>query len=119
MRKSILIAVLMLALGFVLVGGAGAQQTPAATAPTGASTADAASPADKELPTQKDKSSYAIGMNIAGTIKKQQLDLDTATLLRGIQDTLAGKPLLTDEQAQAAIATLVDAAQQKLGETNM
>jgi FKBP-type peptidyl-prolyl cis-trans isomerase FklB len=97
-------------------------QVPAATP----AAADAAAAADKELPTQKEKSSYAVGMNIGNTIKKQQLDLDDAAIMRGLQDMLAGKALLTDDQAQAALTALAeqvrakqDEATKKLGETNM
>jgi len=116
MRKSLLSGVIVagaLALGSANI--ARAQQVPAATP----ATANAAAAADKALPTQKDKSSYAFGMNIGNTIKAHQLDVDTATLMRGIQDILAGKALLTDDQAQSALTALANEAKQKEEEKNM
>jgi FKBP-type peptidyl-prolyl cis-trans isomerase len=59
------------------------------------------------LKTQKDKASYAIGMNIGKSMKKDSVDIDTAILLRGLKDGLAGsKPLLTDDEARAAMTAL-------------
>jgi len=63
------------------------------------------------LNTQKEKASYAIGMNIgkglSESFKKDSVDVNSDILLRGMKDALAGnKPLLTDEQAQAAIVAL-------------
>ena len=57
------------------------------------------------LKNQKDKVSYAIGLNIgrnlANDLKKQLIDIDSNLLTRGIQDALAGaKPLLTDQEIQ-------------------
>jgi FKBP-type peptidyl-prolyl cis-trans isomerase FklB len=122
MRKLSLLSLIGALLALACPHLAQAQQVPAATP----AAADAAAAADKELPTQKAKSSYAVGMNIGNTIKKQQLDLDNAAIVRGLQDMLAGKPLLTDEQEGAALKILVDEARakqdeetKKLGETNM
>jgi FKBP-type peptidyl-prolyl cis-trans isomerase len=68
------------------------------------------------LTTQKQKGSYAIGLRIGGGLQKDGVDLDAASLSRGIRDGLAGtKPLLTDQEAQAALtvmATEVRAKQQ-------
>jgi FKBP-type peptidyl-prolyl cis-trans isomerase FklB len=57
------------------------------------------------LKNQKDKVSYAIGLNIgknlAGDLKKQSIDIDSDLLTKGIQDALTGaKPLLTDQEIQ-------------------
>jgi len=60
-----------------------------------------------ELKTDKDKVSYAIGMNVGTAMKRDGLDVDTAILLRGIKDALTGaKPLLTDQEAQTVMTTL-------------
>jgi FKBP-type peptidyl-prolyl cis-trans isomerase len=68
------------------------------------------------LKTQKEKGSYAIGLRIGGGMQKDGVDLDVASLSRGIRDGLSGaKPLLTDQEAQAALtvmATEVRAKQQ-------
>jgi len=57
------------------------------------------------LKNQKDKVSYAIGLNIgknlASDLKKQSIDIDSSLLTKGIQDVLTGaKPLLTDQEIQ-------------------
>jgi FKBP-type peptidyl-prolyl cis-trans isomerase FklB len=70
-------------------------------------TAKKATTAPVELKTQKDKASYAIGVNIGRSMKKDNVDIDPGVLARGIKDAFAGsKLLLTDEDAQAALATL-------------
>ena len=59
------------------------------------------------LKTQKDKASYAIGLNIGKSMHKDSVDVDTAILLRGLKDGLAGaKPMLTDDEARAAMVAL-------------
>jgi FKBP-type peptidyl-prolyl cis-trans isomerase FklB len=60
------------------------------------------------LKNQKDKVSYAIGLNIgrklANDLKKQSIDIDPSILTKGIQDALAGaKPSLTDQEIQETI----------------
>ncbi len=56
------------------------------------------------LKTQKDKASYAIGISIARSLKRDSIEVDPAILLRGLKDALAGgKLLLTEEEAKAAI----------------
>lgn len=68
-------------------------------------------PAPLVLSTQKDKASYAIGMNIGKGLKenltKDAVDINSDILLRGMKDALAGnKPLLTDEETQATLTAL-------------
>lgn len=59
------------------------------------------------LTTQKDKTSYAIGMNFGESLHKQSVEVDTNILMRGLKDALAGgKTLLTDDEARAVIAQL-------------
>jgi len=109
----------------ILAGNARAQQTPASNpqqaAPAKASQAPAVkAPATKtaeasaarsqndvELKTQKDKASYAIGLNIGKSLQKDSVDVDPNALLQGLKDALAGsKPLLTDDEAKAALAVI-------------
>ena len=94
------------------------QQTPAAKAPAAGATAKphaattaktAAAPL--ALTTQKDKNSYAIGMNIgksvAAKFKADSLDVNNAIFLRGMKDAMAGgKTLLTDAEAKAILDAL-------------
>ena len=127
MSKTLITAFTFLAAIALLPGSSLAQQTPAATTPSTSAPAapkasaakSAPTPATKStssaaktaapvvLKTQKEKASYAVGMNIGKTMKKDGVDMDPTALTRGIKDTLAGtKPLLTDEEAQAALTAL-------------
>jgi FKBP-type peptidyl-prolyl cis-trans isomerase FklB len=113
MRKLFLTAATTLTVGILMLGTTIAQQTPAATPkPAPAKTSSTAKPhttaaaAAKNpqvltLKTQKDKISYAIGMNIGQSMKKDSLDVDPAILARGLKDALTGsKPLMSDEEAK-------------------
>jgi FKBP-type peptidyl-prolyl cis-trans isomerase FklB len=68
------------------------------------------------LKTQKEKESYALGMNIGMGLKRQPLPIDPAIVARGLKDTLAGaKTLLTEDEMKAALQQLrtdVDKQQQ-------
>src|SRR6202007_778168 len=63
------------------------------------------------LKTDKDKRSYAIGLNIAAKVanelKSGDVDMDSAILARGIRDSLTGgKHLMTDEEVKTALTAL-------------
>ena len=87
-------------------------QAPAATAKKpGASksgqTSAAKTPAAPALNTPKDKLSYSIGMNIGKSLKRDNVDVDSAILLRGINDVLGGGNLLmSDQEAQSTLTAL-------------
>jgi FKBP-type peptidyl-prolyl cis-trans isomerase FklB len=51
-----------------------------------------------QLKTGKDKLSYAIGVDVGNSLKKNSIDVDTDILSRGISDALAGKQQMTDQQ---------------------
>lgn len=88
-----------------------AAKKPAAATPAKPGTAAAAVPA---LKTDREKASYAIGANIGKGMKKEGVDLDPAIIARGIKDGFSGaKPLLTDEQAQAALVAFSGAMKKK------
>jgi FKBP-type peptidyl-prolyl cis-trans isomerase FklB len=132
MRKLTLTAVSLLAAGILLTENTQAQQTPAANTQQGpapnAAPAPAAgaqkAPAAKTgtatkprtqvpftLKTQKDKTSYAVGMNVgkglAGQLHQQSVEVDQAILLRGLKDAFTGgKMLLTDDEAKAVLMQL-------------
>jgi FKBP-type peptidyl-prolyl cis-trans isomerase FklB len=110
MHKSFSSAVNILAAGIVLLGGlySQGQQTPAAKPPAApaakARRAPAATTAPPALTTQKDKFSYALGMNLGTSLKKQAVPVDPAILARGLKDALAGgKTALTEDQARATL----------------
>lgn len=131
MQKSLTTVFQLLAAGMMLLGNARAQQTPAATTAQPSQPASASSPAAPAktssataakkpataakpatglvLTTQKQKASYALGMNIAqGLIRKGvKGSIDPAIAARGLKDALAGsKLLLTEDQEKAALTQL-------------
>jgi FKBP-type peptidyl-prolyl cis-trans isomerase FklB len=87
-------------------------QTPPAAPPKsqpGAATkrAPAKPAAPLTLKTQKDKASYALGMNFGTGLRKQSIDVDPAILARGLRDSFAnGKTLLTEDEARAVLTQL-------------
>jgi len=70
------------------------------------------------LETQKDKVSYAVGLNLGRGIHKESVDVDPEILARGLRDGLTdAKPQMTDEEVQATLAELqkqVTARQQEV-----
>jgi len=88
---------------------AGAAKTGQGAAATKKPGAAAGAPA--VLKTDKDKRSYAIGLNIgakvANELKAGGVDMDSAVLARGIRDSLTGaKHLMTDEEVKATLTAL-------------
>ena len=79
-----------------------------------------------ELKDQKDKASYAIGLELGTSLKKGKMDVNTNTLVKGVNDGLSGaKPLLTEEQVKETMTALQKemmdkqaAASKELGEKN-
>jgi FKBP-type peptidyl-prolyl cis-trans isomerase FklB len=129
MLKSLTTALQLLAAGMMLLGIAPAQ-TPASTttqpaagqaAPAPAKPKTATTTTAKKVPvttkpattltlkTQKEKTSYALGMNLGSNLKRQgvQGHLDPAIAARGFKDALAGnKSLLTDDEIRTVLTQL-------------
>jgi FKBP-type peptidyl-prolyl cis-trans isomerase FklB len=121
-------AVTVCAAALFLAGTCLAHQTPASNAPQAPAAGSTATPAAKTtqktpaakpgtttsktaaplaLKTNKDKVSYAIGMNIGKSMKKDSVEVDPAIVYRGLKDGLSGAtPLLSDKEAQDAIVAL-------------
>ena len=80
----------------------------------------------KPLQTQKEKLSYAIGVDMGTSLKKNAIDVDTDLLFKGIKDALTdSKQLLTEQELRETIQTAqkeLQAKQQEkmktLGEKN-
>jgi FKBP-type peptidyl-prolyl cis-trans isomerase len=109
MKKQLSAAGILLTLGIVFSVGVMAQQTPAAKASSPSTThkADSKTSTALVLDTQKAKASYAIGINIAQSLQRDKIEVDTTILLQGLNDALGGKKLLmTDEEAKAAITAI-------------
>jgi FKBP-type peptidyl-prolyl cis-trans isomerase len=67
--------------------------------------AAAAAPDSPALKTQKEKISYALGMDLGNQLRKSSIEVDPALFGRGLRDALSGaKTLLTDEQVRAVIS---------------
>jgi FKBP-type peptidyl-prolyl cis-trans isomerase FklB len=128
MQKTLFVTANILALSILFLGTARAQQT-ATPAPQQAPATKnaqpqtaksqqapakkaASAPATKTqkpmtLDTQKDKLSYAIGMNFGASLRKQSVEVDPNVLVKGLKDSLAGsKTLLTDEESHTLITGL-------------
>jgi FKBP-type peptidyl-prolyl cis-trans isomerase FklB len=139
MQKPLTTAVIIWAAGMILLGSAMAQQTPPSNPPqtpvakphTAPTAKPRQAPAAKSqdvlaLKTDKDKTSYAIGLNIGKGLHRDSVDVDPNILLQGLKDALAGgKTLLTDDEAKAAMTALQNDVRKKqeermqqAGETN-
>jgi FKBP-type peptidyl-prolyl cis-trans isomerase FklB len=70
------------------------------------------------LTTQKDKASYAIGLNMGRGMKKDAVEVEPNIVARGIQDGLAGgKTLLTEDEVKAALVALQGDVQKRQEES--
>jgi FKBP-type peptidyl-prolyl cis-trans isomerase FklB len=79
----------------------------AAKSSTGAAAQHHTAAAPLVLKTDKDKQSYAIGMNIGKSIHRDGVDVDPNILLRGMKDALAGgKTVLSDDEAKTVMTNL-------------
>jgi FKBP-type peptidyl-prolyl cis-trans isomerase len=93
----------LLAAGIALSGTVLAQQaTPPSATPT---------PAASEFKSDLEKNSYAIGIdigaNVAKSLKRSEIDVDPATLLRGFKESFNGEKLaMTDEEMKEVLTKL-------------
>lgn len=131
MHKTFTLTASTLAAGMLLLGNAYSQQTPAAKTPAAPAATTRRAPAAKSplaapLTTQKDKFSYALGMDLGTNLRKQSVPVDPTILARGMKDALAGgKTALTDDQAKAVLMEVQNdmrkkqqAQMQQAGEAN-
>jgi FKBP-type peptidyl-prolyl cis-trans isomerase FklB len=120
MQRSFRNTATVLAAGIVLLGGAAAQQTPVkpsqstATTTHRSTTTAAAKPKPLVLTTEKDKQSYAIGLNVGKSLHRDDIDVDPKIVLQGLKDAMAGGAvLLTDEQIKTVMTDLQNQVRQK------
>jgi FKBP-type peptidyl-prolyl cis-trans isomerase FklB len=114
MLKTFVTAVLLFP-ALVFLGFAQTPQTPATktsatsqaetkkSPATAGHAATAKSPSTLTLKTRDEKFSYALGMNLGSSLHKQNVSVDPAILTRGLKDALAGKTLLTEDEARATL----------------
>ena len=132
MQKPFNIVIQLLAAGMLL--GHAPAQTPSATAAQpsqpasqAATPAKTTTPAAKKAPastksatplvlkTQREKASYALGMSVGSTFKRQGVPVDAALVARGLKDAMTGaKSLVPDQEAQAALNQLKTEMNQKM-----
>jgi FKBP-type peptidyl-prolyl cis-trans isomerase FklB len=104
MRTFFTTTITVMAVGTILLGNALAQQTPAATTQQSPAAGSQNAPA---FATQKDKVSYAIGMNVGTNLHRQAVEVDPNILLHGLEDAMAGgKTLLSEDEARATLTEL-------------
>ena len=109
----------ILTLGLV-ASGVNAQQAPAkapaappAKAPA-ASAAPAPAPQAPGFKTQKEKISYAIGMEMGKGVKTQGIDVDPSILEQGLKDALSGaKSQMSEDEIKQVITALQQDIRQK------
>jgi len=112
MRKLSLFSVALssLAILFYLPAASAQNSAPANPAPASAPHAQGTSPAAAHSPGPfkdlKETFSYAFGLNIGNSLKRQSVDVDPGLLAQGLKDGLAGKPLLTEEEVKAAFTEM-------------
>jgi FKBP-type peptidyl-prolyl cis-trans isomerase FklB len=82
-----------------------AQAPKAETAPAKPEASPSPSPdANSPLKTEKDKVSYAIGMNVGTNFKRQGIDVDPNLFMQGLKDASSGgKTLLTESEERAVL----------------
>ena len=84
--------------------------SPAKTSPMPVAASPSPTPTPKDEPigplkNQKDKVSYAIGLDIGTTLKRQMIDVDQGLLNKGMQDGISGaKPILNDQQVKEVMS---------------
>ena len=66
-----------------------------------------------KLDTDVRKASYAIGQQIGGNLKQQNIDIDTDALAMALKDAMAGKNEMSKEDMQAAMMKLQEMAMKK------
>lgn len=84
-------------------------------APASAAKKPAAATAPLVLKTDKDKQSYAMGMNLGLGLHRQGMTLDPALVARGLRDAQSGaKTAMTEPEARAALTQLQNAVNAKV-----
>jgi len=151
MQKTLTFALNLFVIGLLTIGTLRAQDTPAPAPAPAPKTQTTPAPKSQTAPaaktpgttaakprtatgaktpltlkTDKDKVSYAIGVNIGKSMHKDSVDIDPTIFSRGMKDALAGgKLLLTDDEMKVALTKLQtelrakqEQAMQKAGEIN-
>ena len=85
------------------------QSPPAAPQPKAQSPAasEQSTPSNSPFKTNKEKASYALGINVGSSLHRQSVDIDPDLFAQGLKDAMSGKkPLITEEEGHAALMEL-------------
>jgi FKBP-type peptidyl-prolyl cis-trans isomerase FklB len=97
-----------------------ASGTSTGTGTTAHHTTTATKPKPLAPVTDKDKQSYAVGINVGKSLRRDQLDVEPKFVYQGIQDALAdGKLQLTDDQIRTIMTNLQTQMRQKMEEKRL
>jgi FKBP-type peptidyl-prolyl cis-trans isomerase FklB len=119
MQRSPRTAASLLSASLLLLGSTSAQQTPGTTptkpkSTTATTTHHTTATKPLVLTTEKDKQSYAIGLNVGQSLHRDGIVVDPKILARGLQDAMAGgKVLLTDDQIKTVMTDLKNQVHQE------
>jgi FKBP-type peptidyl-prolyl cis-trans isomerase FklB len=119
MQRSSRTAASLLSASLLLLGSTRAQQTPGTTpakpkSTTATTTHHTTATKPLVLTTEKDKQSYAIGLNVGQSLHRDGIVVDPKILARGLQDAMAGgKVLLTDDQIKTVMTDLKNQVRQE------
>jgi FKBP-type peptidyl-prolyl cis-trans isomerase FklB len=132
MRKPLKPSLFLSVLTTLFAGSGLAQQAPAQTTPPATAQQPSASttpktpaakpktsttaktPTPLTLKTDKEKFSYALGMNLGQGLQKQAVEVDPAILARGFRDAFSnGKTLMTEEEAKTVLVAAQTALRKK------
>lgn len=92
-----------------------APSEPALSAPV--QTAPAAPAPAKSLQSDKDKRSYALGLEMGGNIRQQKIDMDLGLMIQGLQDAYGGgQTLLSEDEKRETLAAFQRELMEKRGE---
>lgn len=119
MQSSSRTAASLLSASLLLLGSTSAQQTPGTTpakpkSTTATTTHHTTATKPLVLTTEKDKQSYAIGLNVGQSLHRDGIVVDPRIVARGLQDAMAGgKVLLTDDQIKTVMTDLKNQVRQE------
>lgn len=119
MQRSSRTAASLLSASLLLLGSTSAQQTPGTTpakpkSTTATTTHHTTATKPLVLTTEKDKQSYAIGLNVGQSLHRDGIVVDPRIVARGLQDAMAGgKVLLTDDQIKTVMTDLKNQVRQE------
>jgi FKBP-type peptidyl-prolyl cis-trans isomerase FklB len=68
---------------------------------------------------QREKLSYCIGLDVGENLKKQEIDVDTKLLIKGLTDGLSGTTALTDDEIKEVFTTFQKEMETKRNERQM